>query len=65
MAQEALQEELLMELGDRCEICGQPSQLIMAMVLLPNGDWVRATVHIACENNRVAKMRMAGMTGMN
>jgi uncharacterized OB-fold protein len=54
-----------MELDDRCEICGQASQLIVAMIRLPNGDWVRALVHIACENNRMAKMRRAGMAGLN
>ena len=54
-----------MELDDRCEICGKPSQLVMAMVRLPNGEWVRAMIHIACENNRMAKRRYAGMAGLN
>ena len=54
-----------MELDDRCEICGKGTQLVMAMIRLPNGDWVRAMIHIACENNRMAKMRAAGARGMN
>lgn len=54
-----------MELDDRCEICGRPSQVVMAMVRLPNGDWVQAMIHIACEQNRIAKNRLAGARGMN
>ncbi|HET7110230.1 MAG TPA: hypothetical protein VFI41_05120 [Gemmatimonadales bacterium] len=54
-----------MELGDRCEICGKPSQLVYAMVRLPDGRWVPAQVHIMCENNKVAKNRFAGMTRQN
>lgn len=54
-----------MELGDRCEICGKSSQLIAAMVRDAQGRWYRALVHISCENNRVAKNRIAGMQGRN
>lgn len=50
---------------DRCEICGETSRVVEAMIRLPDGRWVRATVHIACENNRMAKMRFAGMAGRN
>jgi uncharacterized OB-fold protein len=54
-----------MDLGDRCERCGQPSQVIAAMVRLPDGSWIRIYVHIACENNVVAKNRLSGMAGRN
>lgn len=54
-----------MDLGDRCNICGQPSQLVAAMVRLPDGSWIQIMVHITCENNRVAKNRLAGMAGRN
>jgi hypothetical protein len=54
-----------MEFEDHCEICGQPSQVVEAVIRLPNGNWLKVMVHIACENNRMAKMRAAGMQGMN
>ena len=54
-----------MELNDRCEICGQGSQVVVAMVRAPDGRWVRAVIHIACENNKIAKQRFAAARGMN
>lgn len=54
-----------MELDDQCEICGRPSQLVHALVRLPDGTWAAVLVHIACENNKVAKNRNAGMAGRN
>lgn len=54
-----------MELDDRCEICGRPSELVTAMIRLPDGNWLQVLVHIACENNRIAKNRVAGARGMN
>lgn len=53
-----------MELDDRCEICGRPSQLIEAM-FFDGEDWVPVLIHMACENNRRAQMRTAGMAGRN
>ena len=50
---------------DRCEICGQPSQVVEAFIRDPWGNWHRVTVHIACENNKMAQMRYAGMAGRN
>jgi hypothetical protein len=50
---------------DRCEICGQTSEVVEALIRLPDGRWVRVMVHIACENNRMAKMRFAGAAGRN
>lgn len=54
-----------MTLDDRCEICGRPSRVVLALVLLADGTWAHALVHVACEENRAAKRRFAGAAGWN
>lgn len=48
-----------------CEICGMPGMTVEVNILDPWGRHHRVTIHIACEDDRMAKMRFAGARGMN
>ena len=41
---------------DYCEICGRDGQVVGAIVFDHLGRQIRITIHIACENSRVARM---------
>jgi len=40
-----------------CEICRRPGAVVEVYILDARGQHHVATVHVACEDNRVAKMR--------
>ena len=41
---------------DYCEICGRDGQVVGAIVFDHLGRQIRITIHIACEDSRVARM---------
>lgn len=42
----------------RCEICGCPGGMVVQVRILdPAGNHQVTTVHVVCENSRLAKMR--------